>query len=477
MASQRPLPRFVLAVLAALWLAGSLRAFALWSHEPLYAYANSYDQTRYTSCFDFYPDRPDSVPPQRNSPQAPYAKYRFIRTGDPMCYWSSDLAFGGATALVWKLGELAGGGPVHDVRWVGALRWSALLALSVALSLAWLRRGDARAAVANAALLPLLFADPGNTLYLNTFYAEWSALLAAYALFALLLLWHDAPRTRRRFALLALAALLLAASKIQHLVLPLVLAAAVLALDRLRLGRFGWRGAALACGALAGFALQFVQLHRGGAMMDAIDQYNRADAVFTALLPFADDRAALLAELGVDPACAVYSGDHAWEFPDLPEHVCAGLAGFTRTAELATLLRHPRIAVRLAVHGVLGLDPWIAKNLGQVEGGDFATMPAAQPSLGRLLHAWPALQLGVLAVPPLALLVLLPRRRARRGGRALEHAALTLAAMLATLGVTVLGDGLADVAKQGHLVVNAALAFLVVAAAAGWRATARAGGA
>ena len=473
MNAARPALRFVPVVLALLWLAGSLRAYALWSHEPLYAYANSYDQTRYTSCFDFYPDRPGTVPPERNSPQAPYAKYRFIRTSDPMCYWSTDLAFGGATALIWKLGELAGGGPVHEVRWLGVLRWGALLALSIALSLAWLRRGDASAAIANAALLPLLFADPGNTLYLDTFYAEWSALLAAYALFALVLLWHDAPCTRRRFALLALAAFLLGASKIQHLLLPLALAAVVLGLDRLRLGRFGWRGAALACGAFAGFWLQFIQLHREGAMIDAIDQYNRADVVFTALLPFADDGAALLAELGIDPACAIYSGDHAWELPDLPERVCAGLSGFTRTTELATLLRHPRIAMRAAVHGVLGLDPWIAKNLGQVEGGEFATMSPPQPSLGHLLHARPGLQLCVLALPMLALFALLRRWRTQRRWRLLDHAALTVATMSATLGVTVLGDGLADVAKQGHLVVNAALAFLIAGIAGGLAALRR----
>lgn len=450
-------------LLALLWLAATLRAFALWSHDPLYAYANSYDQTRYTNCFHFYPDRPAAIPPQQNSPQAPFSDYRFIATGDPMCYWSSELLFTGATALAWKAGEAFGGGEVHDVRWVGALRWLAVLALSIALSLAWLRRGDARAAVANAALLPLLFADPGNTLYLNTFYAEWTALLAAYASFSLVLLWRDAPGTVLRFLLIAAAAFLLAASKIQHLLLPSVLAVVVLALDRVRLGRFGWRGTALAVGALAGFGLQFAQLQRDGAMMDAIDQYNRADVVFTALLPFADDRAALLTELGIDPACAIYSAHHAWEFPDLPENVCKGLSEFSRRDELAALARHPGIALRLALHGVLGLDPWIAKNLGQVEGGDFAVMPAAQVSLGRVLHAWPALQLGLLAIPPLALLVLLRRPGPRRGSRALDHAALTLAAMLATLAITVLGDGLADVAKQGHLVVNAALALAFAA--------------
>lgn len=465
MPSTRRRNRLLIAVLALLWLAGTLRAFVLWSHDPLHAYANSYDQTRYTNCFHFYPDRPAAIPPQQNSPQAPYSDYRFVATGDPMCYWSSELAFTGATALIWKLGEAFGGSELHDVRWVGALRWLALVALSIALSLAWLRRGDARAALANAVLLPLAFADPGNTFYLNTFYAEWTALLAAYALFALILLWRDAPRSGWRFALLALVAFLLATSKIQHLLLPLALAVVVLGLDRLRLGRHGWRGSALALGAFAGFCLQFVQLQRDGAMMAAIDQYNRADVVFTALAPAADDAAALLSELGIDPACAIYSAHRAWEFPDLPENVCRGLSQFSRGDELATLARHPSIALKLAVSGVLGLDPWIAKNLGQVEGGDFAMASDSQPSLGRVLHAHPLLQLALLALPPFALLVLLRRPGLRRGSRALDYAALSVATMLATLAITVLGDGLADVAKQGHLVVNAALAFAIVGVA------------
>lgn len=461
--ASRALSRRVIGALLLVWLAATLRVFALWAHDPLLAYANSYDQTRYTSCFHFYPDRPADIPPQQNSPEAPFAKYRFIASGDPMCYWSSELVFTGATALIWKTAALLGAGDAHDVRWVGALRWLALLALSMALSLAWLRRGEPRAALANALLAPLLFADPGNTLYLDTFYAEWSALLAAYAVFALALLWRDDACSRRRCALLALAAFALATAKIQHLLLPLALTAVVIVLDRVRLGRIGWRALALACGACAGFALQFVQLHRDGAMMEAIDQYNRADVVFTALLPFADDRRVLLGELGIDPDCARYSDHHAWEFPDLPEKVCGGLEQFNRGKELLTLLRHPRIGVQLAAHGVRALDPWIAKNIGEVEGGDFAAIPASIPSLGRPLNAQPWLQIALLALPLLALLALLFRPGLRRGSRALDYTAFTAATMLATFVVTVLGDGLADVAKQGHLVVNAALAWAIVA--------------
>jgi hypothetical protein len=68
---------------------------------------------------------------------------------------------------------------------------------------------------------------------------------------------------------------------------------------------------------------------------------------------------------------------------------------------------------------------------------------------------------GLLALPIAALLVLLVRPGARRGSAVLEATALVAVAMAGTLAVTLLGDGLADTAKQGHLVVDAALAWLV----------------
>ncbi len=449
-------------VLVLLWLLGSLRACALWSHAPLQAYANSYDQTRYTSCFGFHPDRPASIPPQRNSPQAPFAHYRFFATGESMCYWSSELLFTATTALVWTTAQALDGDPVHSVRWVGALRWLVLLGLSIALSAAWLRRGRVAAALANAALLPLLFADPGNTLYLNTFYAEFTALTAAYGVVALSVLWRDADWARWRFGVLALAAFVLATSKIQHLLLPLGLAVGVLTLDAWRGRRLAWRGVALGLGAFCGLWLQVVQLHREGPMMDAIGQYNRTDVVFTALLPFADAPRALLDSLGIDPACAVYSGYRAWQFPDLPERVCSGLADFTRGQELRVLATQPRLSARLFVHGVLALDPWLADNLGQVEGRDFGKI-AAGTSLAHGLHAWPVLQWSLLALPLLALGILSGRGHWRRGSAALDLSVFVALTMLATFGVTILGDGLADTAKQGHLVINAALAWCMAA--------------
>ena len=452
--------RLVTSVLIALWLIGTLRALAVFMHDPLFAYANSYDQTRYTSCFHFYPDRPADVPAQQNSPDAPYSRYRFIATDDPMCYWSSELLFGGTTALIWKSAEALTGDVVHDARWVGVLRWLSLLALSIAFSTMHFRRREPRAALAHAALVPLVFADPGNTLYLSTFYVEWTVLLAAYALVSLVLLWRDVPRSRRRFALLALAAFLLAVSKLQHMLLPLALGAVVLALDRARLHRTTWRAFALVAGALAGAYFQFVQTSREGLMMDAIRQYNRADVVFTALVPLADDPRALLGEIGIDPGCAIYGGKPAWQLPNLPERTCRGLVNFSRGKELLALARHPVLTARLAGAGVLALDPWIADNIGHVEGAGFAKLPASVPSIGRPLHASAGFRFVLLGLPLAVLVWLLVRPGVRRGGGALEATALTTVVMVATLAVAVLGDGRADTAKQGHLVVDAALAWL-----------------
>jgi hypothetical protein len=463
MAEAAPQPlraRLVVAVLIALWLAGTLRAFLLVAHDPLYAYANSYDETRYTSCFHFYPDRPADVSPQQNSPEAPYARWRFISTGDPMCYWSTELAFGGLTALAWTTAEAFGGDPVHAVWPVALLRWLALLALSSALSHALLRRGDTRAAIANAALVPLVFADPGNTMYLATFYAEWTSLLTAYALVALLLLWRNAPRSRVRFVVLALVAFALAASKLQHMLLPLAFAVTIFVLDRVRLKRTTWRAVAIGLGALFGAYFQFVQTQRHGLMIDTIRQYNSADVVFTALVPLADDPEKMLIELGIDPGCAIYSGKRAWQLPDLPDRTCAGLVNFTRTREIGALLRHPSIVPKLLAAGVRGLDPWLADNIGHVEGRQFEKLPASMPTLGRPLHAYPWLQLALLALPLLALVVLLVRPGLRKGSVALDATALVVVTMVATLAITLLGDGLADTAKQGHLVIDAALAWL-----------------
>jgi hypothetical protein len=438
------------------------------AHEPLIALANSYDEVRYTACFDLYPDRPDTIPQNRNSPQAPFSHYRFVPTKQPMCYWSSELLLQGVVVSFYRLQQALANVHSFSVRWIGALKFAALFAVWIGFSRIWLRRGDWGPALANGLLLPLLFADPANTVYLNTFYAEWAALLALYTLCGLVVLSFEQPASALMRTLLAATAFALATSKIQHLALPLVCALVVLGLGFWRNRCWSWQGSAILLGALVGLTIQAAQLRRDSEEIRAIDVFNRADVVFTGLLPNASDPAAAAAELGLSPACLRLLGTRAWQMDDYPEHICPGVENVTRGRELSLLLHHPGIGLRLYWHGLLALDPWLAPGLGLVEGGSFQEeLPRGFFSMSDVLTWLPLLRALVLGGPPVALLLLLwpPLRRERP--RFLLYTAISVAIMVATLGITVLGDGLADTPKQGHLIIGAALAWWICALALG----------
>ncbi len=446
-------------------LLGSVRAGLLLFHDPLLAYANSYDQTRYTACFDLYPERAVDIAPTQNSPAAPFSHYVFIGTNDPLCYWSSDLIFQATSVAIYRLVELGEGHVAHSVWVIGVLRLLALLVVCMLLSRAWLRRDQPWLAIVNAALLPLLFADPANTLYLNTFYAEWTALLALYACISLILLNCESRCSSKRFCWLLLTALLLATSKIQHIFLPLALTVVAMVAGRSRGMRWWrWQSVALLLGAFAGLYFQFVQLQRDGEMMQTIRQYNSADVLLTALLPASSDPVIAAAQLQIDPSCLQYIGKAAWQLPDLPNRACPGLINFTRGRELGMLAQQPLTFLRICWLGVQNLSPWMADNIGHVEGGEFAKLPMDWFSLSRLLGASRVLLVGMFLLPSAVLLLMLSCRRWRNYSRFLLFTALIAVTQQTTLLITVLGDGLADTAKQGGLAVNAGIAWLLVSA-------------
>lgn len=462
-------PRWLWLALAACLLVGLWRIGTLYLHEPLIALANSYDEVRYSACFGLYPDRPDSIPPDRNSPAAPFSQYKFVDAPDPICYWSTELVFQGAAAAVYRADEAAGAAKAHSVRWIGAFKTLALLALWIGFTVAWLRRREPWSALANGLLLPILFADPANTIYLNTFYAEWTAMLALYAVAGLILIHEGKPARGHAFALLALAASALAVSKIQHIVLPLGIALAMLLIGRWRDRVWLWKGKALLLGALAGIVVQVVQLQRDSDAIHAINVFNQADVVFTALLPNSRDPAATAQALGLSPQCLQYSGKRAWQMPGFPADLCPELSKMSRSRELLTLLREPDMALRIGWAGLANLHPWVAPGLGLVEGGNFAPLPPQFFSLSDLFADQPVLRVVLFGAPFVALALLLWRHRWRAWPRLLTVTMLTIVVTLGTLTVTVLGDGLADVPKQGHLVYNAAFTWWIGALVVGWR--------
>ena len=286
----------------ALLLLGAWRIAVIVAASPLLGYANQFDMGRTSACLGLWPDLPEPARYQAH-PQAPIAHYVRAEPRPAECYRSSELAFVAAALAIAPRD-----GPV-DLRIVGAVKGALLILVALGLDAALKRRPAW--ALANAAVFAFVLADPMVTLWANTLYTEFGALLGAYVSIGLLpaLIVDDPERSqsRPRWALWGFACGLavLGLSRQQHLLLPAVLAAPLL----ISL----WRPArAIALGlALWVLALAIVQ-----AMMArpaTITAANNADVVLGAILPASRDQARTAARLGLPQRCLQSSGASWYE--------------------------------------------------------------------------------------------------------------------------------------------------------------------
>jgi hypothetical protein len=365
-----------------------------------------------------------------------------------------------------------------SIRWKGALQlglWSCLAAWYTR-RLAGLRRQDL--ALGHAAICLTVIMDPGNTLYLNAFYSEASVLLFLYALLGGVLV-ALAGRERIGPSLvvgIGLAALLLALTKIQHLLVPLLVFAAV-ALSGVS-GRRPPRALllALATGAALGAAIQGA--HMRIASNQAIRSANLVDTLFTALLPNTSDPQALLARLNLPDACSRQSG-MTWYTPGMQERqLCPEVFELRQSDLLMAAIADPSMAVRAILGGMERMRPWIPSHLGVVEGHVQAGLPASVPSASRLfdqLGSW-AMSAIVCGLPLLGFLVVYQRRSEAQMG---ANAVLLVVCVLPVwvVATAVFGDGFMDLAKHSQLAFAAILAaigvFAFLAIARVFRACAR----
>ncbi len=167
---------------------GAWRIAVIVGATPMLGYANQYDTGRTSACFGIWPDLPEPARYEAH-PQAPIAEYVPGETRPAECYPSSELAFVAAALAVAPRD-----GPI-DLRLVGAVKGAVLVLLALALDAALKRRPAW--ALAHAAVFALVLADPMITLWLNTLYTEFGALLGAYASIALCRCSSRAKRRRR----------------------------------------------------------------------------------------------------------------------------------------------------------------------------------------------------------------------------------------------------------------------------------------
>jgi hypothetical protein len=300
--------------------------------------------------------------------------------------------------------------------------------------------------------------DPFNMLFANSLYTEFSALLGAYmvigsALVALLLRQFNRSLLLLWFTGLAL----LGGSRVQHLLLPLVLLVPVWWV-MLR-GKKGIWVASLVIAVMT-VVLQFGLQHQYGKIDDA----NRINSLFYTILPTHPEPAQLAENLGIEPACAQLTNT-SWYLRRGRDHraECPGAFTLSRARLVAVLASDPITATRLFFRALHQSGAWRLPYVGEVSGVEFekaggfsggsiagliAIMPFSVYALFYILPLWAGLWSGAW---------LLSRRDSEHTMfRTLVLAQALLALVILIVAMTALfGDGFSEFSRHVHLAHNA----------------------
>lgn len=448
-----------------LLLIAGLRGATLVGHDPMVGLANNYDMIRVQACIDAYPVRGADVPPAANSWQAPISRYTFVEGVGAPCFFTSEALFAlVAKPLLVALAE-ASGDDSFPLQAIGWIKFGLLLGLGVLVSTVLARRGRPFEAVVNAAMVALVLLDPGVTIYLNALYAESAAVIFAYAALAAIYLHLDHARPPGIWLVLAAMGLFLATiSKLQHVVLGLIVLVALLLVAAMTSQRISPRLlAAVGAAAVLGAGAQLI--HLNATSTETIARANITNTVLEAVLGSSADPQRTASRLGLPPHCADAAGKN-WFAPGMETaHPCPEVFALSRASIVTLAFLEPRTVLAVFASGVERARPWVPAYLGKVEGGTQAPLPGSIPTLSSALDRlpWPLFAALVLAPLPLTVLLLMwrPRELPTAAAFALTFSAIYPPLALATVAF---GDGFADTAKQFHLGMTVMLCFWLVLA-------------
>jgi hypothetical protein len=445
---------------------GAWRVYAVVGATPVLGYANQFDMRRTSACVGLWPDLPTDARLLAH-PEAPIARYVRAERRPDDCYWSSELLFVAPVAASLAAGETV------DLRVIGAIKGTALVVLGLGLG-AMLRRRPGFALV-HGVVFALVLCDPIVTLWLNTVYTEFAAVLFAYSSVTLVVALGTRatpsdPPSRMQMAAMAASLIGLGLSRQQHLWLPalLVFPLAILLWTRAR------RSAVLLVAIAA--AIAFAQAELIGRH-PTIFQANNADVVLGAILPASRDEALTAKRLDLPEHC-LRSVGASWYVPmgEALESICPEALETRRYRLVALVASEPVTLLRAALRAVPQLQDWRLGFMGSVEGLRYGGSDSVRAIAGTLASS---ISSAMAALPLSAFVQVLAASAAiflvsavacvraavsrRSAPLALSLYALTGVAWYAIVS-SIFGDGYVELARHAQLASVALYAAAVVLA-------------
>lgn len=340
---------------------GFLRIALLLTHDPLLAMANNYDMVRIQACHEVWP-ADSQFAPAAGTIGFPIEEYRRFNSGiNTACFPSSEILFS------WLHTQLVDDGESFSIRGLAYLKAGLWCVLLLPL-IVWLALRSPLSGLVAAVSFSLVLCDPLASLYLPTYYTEFSAVFGFSLSAVLLLLARRLPNSYSVAALLALSLLFLGISRTPHTVLPFL---AVVALCIPAWARQTWRSLPMRplLSALAAcIAVVLIQIYWYHADRNShVRMANSTNTYLYTVLPQAKNPASLAKFLGLPATCAAHAGE-SWIAIELrAAHPCPEVFDVPRYKILLFPFIDPGAFGRLVANSTESLRPSLVRHIGQVE--------------------------------------------------------------------------------------------------------------
>ena len=442
------------------------RIFSLVTNDPILGYANNYEMIRLQACHQIWP-ADKFVDITAGTPAAPLRRYTLEKHVNTPCFPSSELLFTSIGIELGKLKNKMTGESLISIKTIGFVK-ATFLSLTVLLaSIFFYRREMYGALLANALITLTVLSDPGVTLYMNTFYTEFSAVYFLYlALIGVVVIANSSAKWPWCLPLLV-GVLGLGFSKPQHMPLALLLSI----LTAIWLWRRQPRSIITLIALCGAIPLLLQTSGDWTPRNDNMATFNRANAL-SAFLIEAPDANNIIHSLALQDSCLQLQDIHWYVRESNPAALCPGVHTLRTHSLYFSLLTHPVTTATIIFKAIPASKEWIFNGYGQVEGRKTMSVTSYRQSLYTALQqTLPSFFITVfIAITAIAFLLAAASKYHRP--------VLTFAALLAllcwcTIAVAVLGDGYYDLAKHSHLCIPLLLATFLILMSAPLQKTAR----
>jgi hypothetical protein len=470
---------------AILFFVGMVRIFYVVTHDPMLGFANQYDMGRTAACLNLWPDFV-SGPTDRAYPEAPIEKHRFASIASQPCYPSSEVLVDHVALMLDAPRRfLMGVRDTVDLRAIGIFK--ALLIMAIAWTIRRALSTKPSANFLHSVVFCFVLADPVHTLYFNTLYGEFVATLGAYAAIASLTAFviKGEPSAELLIAF-CVGTLLLAFSRMQHLVLPFIFIA-VFVYVQIRYvvtnSSSRWARAWSTCAfglVIASVTAVLMNVHflERNSVFKSV---NRINMLMGAFVPASDDPAATLRSLGLPERCmrGVYSSFYT-QVARGTEYACPEALDVPVARLLQVMLFEPKTTFTMWGRGIVQSGAWRLPTVGEIADTQFQRVGSG--TLGLLLSVSTLsyrsgfnahVVFWMLPLVSGAVIVLLSLYRGRNQAKRIlargEAASVLLSGLLALVVASawcsaLLGDGFSEMLRHVHLGLMAALVSWVLLA-------------